>query len=105
MWLPNVSTDTKHAKKTNLMLLSRLKTIIYNAFNDYIQHGDKEYTDDTKHYCSSDAMKVIQFFTRTELNKKIQSAYENEPSETAEPTNNSIKKKAASLKRQQSLTS
>jgi hypothetical protein len=105
MWLPNVSTDKEHTNKANLMLLPKLKSIIHSAFNDYILHGDKGYTDDTKHYCSSDAMKVIEFFTRAKLNKKIRSAYDNEPTETAEPMNNSTKKKAASLKRQQSLTS
>jgi hypothetical protein len=105
MWLPNVSTDADHTKKTNLMLLQRFKTIVHTAFNDYIQHGNQGYTDTTKHYCSSDAMDVIQFFTGKDLTKKIRSAYETESTEIAEPTNNSTKKKTNSLKRQRSLTS
>jgi hypothetical protein len=105
MWLPNVSTDANHTKKTNLMLLQRFRTIVHTVFNDYIQHGDQGYTDTTKHYCSSDAMNVIQFFTGKDLNKKIRSAYETESTETAEPTNSSTNKKTSSLKRQQLLTS
>jgi hypothetical protein len=105
MWLPSVSTDADHTKKTNLMLLQRFKTILHTALNDYIQHGNQEYTSTTKHYCSSDAMDVIQFFTGKDLNKKIRSAYETKSTETAEPTNSGTKKKAASLKRQRLLTS